>query len=668
MSAERERMIRRILVANRGEIARRVFRTCRRLGIGTAAVYSDADADEPFVREAGAAVHLGGSEPSASYLDIAKMTAAARTAGADAVHPGYGFLSENADFAEACREAGLVFIGPPPQAIRNLGSKEEAKRIAAGAGVPTLPATSLTDGTDGADPGRAAEEVGYPLLVKAAAGGGGKGMRIVREAADLAAATEAAGREATAAFGDGGLLLERFLDRARHIEVQIMADRRGNVGSLFERECSVQRRYQKVLEEAPSPAVDDNLRERLGEAAVALARAVSYEGAGTVEFLVEEDGSFWFLEMNARLQVEHPVTELVTGLDLAELQIRAAEGADLSRVLEEARRRGVRGHAVQARLYAEDPAAGYLPGSGTLHRLEFGEGVRVDAGPESGSRISVFYDPLLAKVIAGAEDRAGAIRKLAAGLRAARIHGPVTNRELLVGILEHDDFRAGRADTGWLERQDAARLARPEAPPAEGEEWEAMVAAASLAGQAERRAQAPVLASVPSGYRNNPSQLNIDRYRCGEREVKVGYRITEGAVTLELDGQPRPEAQLLEAAPDRVRLRWRGLDRVFYVARAGDRVFVDTATGSAALTLLPRLPTAPAATETGSLNAPMPGKILRVEIAEGDLVEAGDPLVVMEAMKMEHTVSAPYSGAVASVNISPGDQVESGQLLAVLTP
>ena len=659
---ERERMIRRILVANRGEIARRVFRTCRRLGIGTAAVYSDADADEPFVREAGVAVHLGGSEPAASYLDIAKVTAAARTAGADAVHPGYGFLSENADFAAACREAGLVFIGPPAQAIRDLGSKEEAKRIAAGAGVPTLAAASLADG---ADPERAAKEVGYPLLVKATAGGGGKGMRIVREAADLAAAVEAAGREAAAAFGDGSLLLERFLDRARHIEVQVLADRRGNVGSLFERECSVQRRYQKVIEEAPSPAVDDDLRERLGEAAVSLARAVSYEGAGTVEFLVEEDGSFWFLEMNARLQVEHPVTELVTGLDLAELQIRAAEGADLSGVLETARRRGVRGWAVQARLYAEDPAAGYLPGTGTLHCLEFGEEVRVDAGPESGSRISVFYDPLLAKVIAGADDRAGAIRKLAAGLRAARIHGPVTNRELLVGILEHDDFRAGRADAGWLERRDAARLG---APLAEGEEWEAMLAAASLAGQAERRSQAPVLASVPSGYRNNPSQLNSDRYRCGEREVKVGYRITEGAVTVELDGQPRPEAQLLEAAPDRVRLRWRGLDRVYQVARAGDRVFVDTATGSVALTLLPRLPTAPAAAETGSLKAPMPGKILRVEIAEGDRVEAGDPLVVMEAMKMEHTVSAPHPGVAASVNVSPGDQVESGQLLAVLNP
>ena len=659
---ERERMIRRILVANRGEIARRVFRTCRRLGIGTAAVYSDADADEPFVREAGVAVHLGGSEPAASYLDITKVTAAARTAGADAVHPGYGFLSENADFAAACREAGLVFIGPPPQAIRDLGSKEEAKRIATGAGVPTLAAASLADG---ADPGRAAAEVGYPLLVKAAAGGGGKGMRIVREAADLAAATEAAGREAEAAFGDGSLLLERFLDRARHIEVQVLADRRGNVGSLFERECSVQRRYQKVIEEAPSPAVDDDLRERLGEAAVSLARAVSYEGAGTVEFLVEEDGSFWFLEMNARLQVEHPVTELVTGLDLAELQIRAAEGADLSGVLEGARRRGVRGWAVQARLYAEDPAAGYLPGTGTLHCLEFGEEVRVDAGPESGSRISVFYDPLLAKVIAGADDRAGAIRKLAAGLRSARIHGPVTNRDLLVGILEHDDFRAGRADTGWLERRDAARLA---APLAEGEEWEAMLAAASLAGQAERRAQAPVLGSVPSGYRNNPSQLNSDRYRCGEREVKVGYRITEGRVTVELDDQPRPEARLLEAAPDRVRLRWRGLDRVYRVARAGERVFVDTATGSVALTLLPRLPTAPAAAETGSLNAPMPGKILRVEIAEGDRVEAGDPLVVMEAMKMEHTVSAPHPGVVASVDISPGDQVESGQLLAVLNP
>ena len=655
-------MIRRAMVANRGEIARRVFRTCRRLGIETVAVYSDADADEPFVREAGTAVRLGGSEPSASYLDIAKTVAAARTAGADAVHPGYGFLSENADFAEACREAGLVFIGPPAQAIRDMGSKAEAKRIAARAGVPTLPAAPLSDG---ARPERAAEEVGYPLLVKAAAGGGGKGMRIVREAADLAAATESASREAEAAFGDGSLLLERFLERPRHIEVQVMADRRGHVGSLFERECSVQRRYQKVIEEAPSPAVDDDLRERLGEAAVSLARAASYEGAGTAEFLVEEDGSFWFLEMNARLQVEHPVTEAVTGLDLVELQLRAAEGADLSGALEAARRRGVRGHAVQARLYAEDPAADYRPGTGTLHRLEFGEGVRVDAGAESGSRISVFYDPLLAKVIAGADDRPGAVRKLATGLRAARIHGPATNRELLVGILEHDDFRAGRVDTGWLERRDVVRLA---APLADGGEREAMALAASLAGQAERRAQAPVLGSVPSGYRNNPSQLNMDRYRFGEREVTVGYRITDGEVTVELDGRPHPGARLLEATPGRVRILWRGLDRAYRVARAGDRVFADTATGAAEFTLLPRLPTAQAEVETGSLKAPMPGKILRVEIKEGDRVEAGAPLVVMEAMKMEHTISAPHPGVAASVNIAPGDQVESGQLLAVLNP
>lgn len=655
-----EKTIRRILVANRGEIARRVFRTCRRLGIDTAAVFSDADADEPFVREASAAVHLGGSEPAASYLDIGKTVAAARAAGADAVHPGYGFLSENPDFAAACREAGLVFIGPPADAVRAMGSKAEAKAIAAGAGIPVLTATAVTDG---ADVREAAEEVGFPLLVKASAGGGGKGMRIVREAAGLEEAARAAGREAVSAFGDGTLLLERFLERPRHIEIQVMADRHGNVGSLFERECSVQRRYQKVIEEAPSPAVSDDLRERLGEAAVSLARAVSYQGAGTVEFLVEEDGSFWFLEMNTRLQVEHPVTEAVTSLDLVELQIRAAEGADLSPALEAARRRGLRGHAVEARLYAEDPARGFLPQTGTLHRLEFPEGLRADAGPESGSQVSVFYDPLVAKVVSWAENRAGAARKLAAGLRAARIHGLTTNRELLVRILEHEDFAAGGADTGWLERQDAARLG---APLAGGEVLEAMAAAASLAGQAERRAQAKVLGSVPSGYRNNPSQLNYDLYRFGEREIKVGYRMREDGATVEIDGEARPQADLLEAAPDRVRLRWRGVDRSFQVARAGDRRFVDTAAADAALTLLPRRPVAEAEAETGSLHSPMPGKILRVEATAGQRVEAGEPLVVLEAMKMEHTISAPRSGVVASVNITPGDQVEANQLLAVL--
>ena len=657
-----EKTIRRILVANRGEIARRVFRTCRRLGIDAVAVFSDADADEPFVREASAAVHLGGSEPAASYLDIGKTVAAARAAGADAVHPGYGFLAENPDFAAACREAGLVFIGPPAEAVRAMGSKAEAKAIAAGAGVPVLAATAVTDG---ADVRAAAEGIGFPLLVKASAGGGGKGMRIVRGAAELEEAARAAGREAVSAFGDGTLLLERFLERPRHIEIQVMADRHGNIGSLFERECSVQRRYQKVIEEAPSPAVNDDLREKLGEAAVSLARAASYQGAGTVEFLAEENGSFWFLEMNTRLQVEHPVTEAVTGLDLVELQIRAAEGADLSPVLEAARRRGLRGHAVEARLYAEDPARGFLPQTGTLHRLEFPEGLRADAGPESGSQVSVFYDPLVAKVVSWAENRAGAARKLAAGLRAARIHGLTTNRELLVRILEHEDFAAGRADTGWLERQDAARLG---APLAGGEVLEAMAAAASLAGQAERRAQAKVLGSVPSGYRNNPSQLNYDLYRFGEREIKVGYRMREDGATVEIDGEARPQAEMLEAAPDRVRLRWRGVDRLFQVARAGDRRFVDTAAADATLTLLPRLPVAEAEAETGSLRSPMPGKILRVEATAGQRVEAGEPLVVLEAMKMEHTISAPRSGVVASVNITPGDQVEANQLLAVLNP
>ncbi|TAL24352.1 MAG: ATP-grasp domain-containing protein, partial [Frankiales bacterium] len=428
--------ITRVLVANRGEIARRVFRTCREMGIGTVAVFSDADADAPFVREADRAVHLPGNAPADTYLRGDLVVAAAVRAGADAVHPGYGFLSEDAGFAQAVLDAGLVWIGPPPAAISAMGSKLAAKAMMADAGVPCLAGVDATGLADDALV-KAAEDIGYPVLVKASAGGGGRGMRIVSAEAELVAAVTGAQREAASAFGDGTVFLEKYVERPRHVEVQVLADAHGSCVALFERDCSVQRRHQKVLEEAPSPAVDDGLRTRLCEAAVAAAQAVGYTGAGTVEFVLSPDGTPAFLEMNTRLQVEHPVTELVTGLDLVRLQLLVAQGEPLPAEVLQAR---IQGHAIEARLYAEDPARGYLPVTGTLHRVEIpcGAGVRVDSGVESGSVVSPFYDAMLAKVLAHGATRAEASARLAAALAGARLHGIRTNRDLLVRVLRSE--------------------------------------------------------------------------------------------------------------------------------------------------------------------------------------------------------------------------------------
>ena len=652
-------MIRTLLVANRGEIARRVFRTCRNMGIRTVAVYSDADVNAPFVTEADVAVRLGPPEPALSYLDIEHMIAAALASGADAIHPGYGFLAENADFAQACADAGLIFIGPSPDAITAMGSKLESKRIMDAAGVPTLPSIEVTQDTDLVD---AAESIGYPVLVKASAGGGGKGMRVVATAAELAAAVEGATREAQTAFGASTVFLEKYLERPRHIEVQVFGDSHGTVVPLFERECSIQRRHQKVIEEAPSPAVDEALRSRLGEAAVAAATAVNYEGAGTVEFLLDTDGAFRFLEMNTRLQVEHPVTEMVTGLDLVQLQIEVAEGAALpAQVLDPT----MTGHAIEARLYAEDPANDFLPSTGSVAVFAIGEGVRVDSGVENGSEVSVFYDPMLAKVIAHGENRDIAARTLAKALRSARIHGVTTNRELLVRVLEDEAFLAGDIDTEFLTRLDATILG---APLASVGEIEAMALAASLAGQARRRQSAAVMATIPTGFRNNASQLNIDTYRFDDRTLAVGYRIQGEVVTVQIDGENRPEAILLSTGPTSVRLRYAGLDQTFEVVTVDNDVLVDSATAGASFVRLPRLPVPEVHVDPGSLLSPMPGNVVRVEAAVGDTIKAGTPLVIVEAMKMEHTVAAPHDGVVASLTVAPGDQVESDQVLAVVDP
>ena len=430
-----------LLVANRGEIARRVFRTAKAMGISTVAVFSDADEHAPHVREADLAVRLPGNTPAETYLDVERILDAARRTGADAIHPGYGFLSENAAFARACAAAGITFVGPTPEAIEAMGSKIAAKELMARAGVPCLPGGVVRDGYS-VPPG------GFPVLVKASFGGGGRGMRVVRDESELQEALAAAEREAAAAFGDGTVFVERYVEDPRHIEVQIFGDTHGNVVHLYERECSIQRRYQKVIEEAPSPAVDDEQREKLGAAAVAAGKALGYVGAGTVEFVVDQAGDFFFLEVNTRLQVEHPVTEQITGLDLVELQLRVARGEALPPVPP------ITGHAVEARLYAEDVGAGFIPVSGRIDRFEVpaGEGIRVDAGYESGSTVSTFYDAMLAKVIATGDTRDQAVQRLADALDRAQVHGVTTNRSMLVRVLRHPEFLAGATDTGFLSR------------------------------------------------------------------------------------------------------------------------------------------------------------------------------------------------------------------------
>jgi len=511
------RPVTKLLIANRGEIARRVMRTARRLGIPTVAVYSDPDRDAPFVREADEAVRLPGATPAETYLDGAAIVAAATATGADAVHPGYGFLSENEGFARACAEADLVFVGPSPEAIGAMGSKLSAKELMGTAGVPVLPGASVTD----PDEARAtADRLGYPLLVKAAYGGGGRGMRVVRSSEEVAEAVASAGREAGAAFGDPTVFLERFVDDPRHIEVQIFGDTFGRVVHLFERECSIQRRYQKIIEEAPSPAVDPERRSALGSAAVTAARTLGYVGAGTVEFVMDQAGDFFFLEVNTRLQVEHPVTEEVTGLDLVALQLEVAGGAPLPEAVLAA---GLSGHAIEARLYAEDVAAGFLPVSGTLSTVAIpaGPGVRVDSGVEDGSVVSTHYDAMLAKVVAWGETRAVAASRLADALAGARLHGLVTNRDLLVGVLRHPEFLAGHTDTGFLTRHDPAALGR-RLPPA-GRRLHAL--AAAVAGQAERRRVAPVQPAVPSGWRNVGDGFQTTTFADAEGTLEIRYRL-----------------------------------------------------------------------------------------------------------------------------------------------
>jgi len=659
----------RVLVANRGEIARRIFAACRSRGIATVAVHSDPDAAAPFVTAADEAVPLGGTTAAESYLDIDAVLDAAVRTGADAVHPGYGFLAENATFATRVEEAGLVWIGPPPEAIEAMGSKVRARKLMEAAGVPIVPGRELGDD----DLAAAAEEVGYPLLVKASAGGGGKGMRSVAGPAELAEAIAGARREAEAAFGDPTVFLERHLQRPRHIEIQVLADAAGTV-SLGERECSVQRRHQKVLEEAPSVAVDEALREQLGAAAVAAAEAVGYAGAGTVEFLLDESGEFFFLEMNTRLQVEHPVTEMVLGIDLVAEQLRIAAGEPMS---EAAREPSIDGHAIEVRLYAEDAAAGFLPQTGTVERIRIADAapfaapaggarapLRVDSGVEAGTVVGPEYDPMLAKLICWAPDRRTAAARLAAALAGAEIDGLVTNRDFLARLLRSGPFAAGETDTGLLDRE--LGLAEPLVGPTSSPGY---LAAAALAAMAERRDEARVLGFVPPGFRNNFSapQRVAFATAAGE-EVEVSYALRRGGAEIAVAGAPLEGVHVHGLTPDEVDLELAGVRRRYRVRRSGDAHHVNGPDGQLDLRELPRYPGAEGALAEGALVAPMPGRVIRLAVTEGAAVEAGSVVAVLEAMKMEHELLAPAAGTVAAVHVAEGDQVDAGAALAVIDP
>ena len=621
----------RLLVANRGEIARRIFRTCRTLGITTVAVFSDADALMPYVAEADLSVHLPGNAPADTYLRADLLLAAAAATGATAVHPGYGFLSENAAFAQAVLDAGLTWVGPPPPAIATMGSKLRSKELMAAAGVPCLPTwTTPSEVSD------------FPVLVKASAGGGGRGMRIVRAAGDLTAAFDGAEREALSAFGDGTVFLERYVENPRHVEVQVMADTHGNTVALFERDCSIQRRHQKVIEEAPSPAVSQTLRAELSAAAVAAAEAVSYVGAGTVEFVLDPSGAFFFLEMNTRLQVEHPVTELVTGLDLVELQLLVAQGHPLPPRALSPR---LNGHAIEARVYAED--ADYLPQTGMLTRVSWPYGVRVDSGVETGSVIGVHYDAMIAKVIAYGANRAEASTRLANALSSAELHGVVTNRGLLVDVLRSEAWSRNEVDTGFLDRFTPS----PPAPLLHS----VHCLAAALAGAATRRTV------FPSGWRNVPSQPQWTSFD----GTRVEYTQARDGLTASVAGEALA-ARVWGAAADLVDLSVDGV-RYRCAVHLGPTTYVDSVLGHSALVEDDRYPVPGSALAAGSLTAAMPGTVLRVGVKVGDVVSSGDTLVVLEAMKMEHAVKALVAGTVSELFVTAGQQVDAGAVLAVVS-
>lgn len=652
------RTIQRLLVANRGEIARRVTRTASKMGIHTVAIYADGDVHEPFVREADEAWALHGRTAAETYLNVEKVLAVAKGAGADAIHPGYGFLSERAHFAKEVIDAGLVWVGPPPDAIAAMGDKLAAKNLMQKIEVPVLHSEELDEKSD---LDAAADRVGFPALVKAAAGGGGKGMRIVRRKSELAAAISGARREAGSAFGDPTVFLERYVEGARHVEIQVIGDKHGSLVYCFERECSIQRRHQKVIEEAPSSAVSAALRKKMGETAIKAVKAIAYDNAGTVEFLLDKNGEFFFLEINTRLQVEHPVTEAITGIDLVREQIRVAQGEPLSFNQDSLT---ISGHAVEARIYAEDPRNDFLPATGELlaWELPVSPPARYDSGVESGSKVSIEFDPLLAKIIVHGPTRSEAARSLALVLERMRIHGVTTNRDFLVATLRHPRFLAGDTTTSFIADVNPPRGRVPDT----AELRQAAIAAALFAQHLNRK-QTKVLQTLPSGFligRLPPQRL---KFNYGELEVLTEYRSQrDGSFEFDVLGQ-KSNARVMSISGHELGYECDGRQLRATVHRHGRQCWVHGPRGDIALNLVPRFKDG---TEieviAGGLTAPMPGKVIAVEVTVGQRVRAGQVLAIMEAMKMEHTIVAPAAGIVGEIRVKKGDQVGAGDLLVVI--
>lgn len=648
-------MFEKILIANRGEIACRIIGTCRRMGVATVAVYSSADRKAMHVAMADQAVRIGAAPSSESYLNIDAVIDAARATGAQAIHPGYGFLSENAGLAEACAEAGIVFIGPPAAAIRAMGSKAEAKRIMAAAGVPVLPGDTASNQDDAAL-AASADAAGYPVMVKPAAGGGGRGMRIVRAATDLADALASARREALSSFGDDTLLIEKYLENPRHIEVQIFGDTHGNIVHLFERDCSAQRRHQKVIEEAPAPGLPDEVRDTLYAASIAAAKAVGYTGAGTVEFLLGPDADVWFMEMNTRLQVEHPVTEMITGIDLVDWQLRIAAGEALPIIQAEIT---CSGHAVEARLYAEDPAADFAPGFGALAHLHLppdDAGLRIDTGVEQGDEVTVHYDPMIAKIIAHAPDRTAACTVLSDALGEVRVAGPATNEVFLKAIVDHPDFRAGGFDTGFIAKHlTALAPAAPDTP----KPLYSLAALAELTRGADEVDNSPW--SSPGGASSGGWRLGggtMRRITLHEEDALICYALQGGHLTREGEPVPVSGAWRDDGRFDAV-LGGRPVSA--FVVRDGSNIVV-FADGVRTVVNLddPLVTRRDGAADAGTLFARMPGVVVAVHVEDGAEVAAGTPLLAVEAMKVEHTIRAPADGVVTALNFAVGDRVAEG--------
>ncbi|HEX8995211.1 MAG TPA: acetyl-CoA carboxylase biotin carboxylase subunit [Ktedonobacterales bacterium] len=673
--SERQPPFKSVLVANRGEIAVRVMAACQQQGIVAVAVYSDADVDAMHVRAADVAVRIGPAPARDSYLSIPAILEAARATGAEAIHPGYGFLSENAEFAQACADAGLVFIGPPPQAIRLMGSKTAAKRAVERAGVPTVPGY-MGAARDTRTLEREAARIGYPVMLKAAAGGGGKGMRVVRGAADFGEALDAARREALAAFGDDTVFIEKLVVAPRHVEFQILGDSHGHIIHLGERECSIQRRHQKIIEESPCPILTPELRAEMGAAAVAAARSAGYVNAGTCEFLLDQDGSFYFLEMNTRLQVEHPVTESVTGFDLVRWQLAIAAGEPLTIQQEDVTPRG---HAIEARIYAEDPAHDYLPSSGRA--LVFAPprapGVRVDAGIEAGDEVTVNYDPMLAKLIAHAESRAAAIERLRWALDRFPILGVATNSALLSAIVDEPDYQAGQTNTAYLDTHTFPAVASATKPPALALAAAALWEALATRQSTTRDRVEPFNPWRPGASAGASGGERLTRYSCGASSHAVRLRASEaGRYQVSVDGQPFPEAGAAVSASvgegGRLTLTYGDQREVVHVARRGYETLVWRAGAVYTLTRPQPLDVdvaahgADHAAGAQTLTAPMAGTIIKVNVRAGDLVEARQTLVVLGAMKMEHAITAPHDGRVRRVTCAAGDVVQGGAALVEL--